>query len=370
MRTAARDQGPLLISLTSEIAVWALTKGGAQLGRQLSDHLANGRLYVTASVHDPDMGAQRFEGLRDALVVNFHRFEAHIFIMATGIVVRSLVDLLRHKAEDPAVLVMDETGRHVISLLSGHLGGANELARRVAKLLGGEPVITTATDLKGVPAIDLIARERGLAIENHDAIRLISGALLRRDRVGVYDPHGWLGHALAEADIRSIDIRADGAEKTDSSCLPAVAVDDIEIDLPPEVLILRPASLFVGLGCNRGTPAHEIRELLETVLAMNGLAAKSLAGFASVDLKSDEVGIIELADEFGLAIRFYSRQQLAQVADISNPSAVVEKHIGIPSVCEAAAILAAGRGKLIVPKQTTRNVTVAVARRRPFSSSV
>ncbi|MDJ0854084.1 MAG: cobalt-precorrin 5A hydrolase [Desulfobacterales bacterium] len=354
-----------MISFDSKIAIWALTGGGAELGRQLNAHLANGRLHVTASVYHPDLAARRFDGLRDALVANFNRFEAHIFIMATGIVVRSLVELLRHKAEDPAVLVMDETGRHVISLLSGHLGGANELARRVAKVLGGEPVITTATDLRGIPAIDLIASERGLAIENHDAIRLISGTLLRRDPVGVYDPHGCLGSALAEVDTRSIDLRA---AKTDGSLLPAIVVDDIEIDLPPEVLILRPASLFVGLGCNRGTPAPEIRELLETVLATNGLAPKSLAGFASVDLKSDEAGIVELADEFGLPVGFYSRQQLAQVADIRNPSAVVEKHIGIPSVCEAAAILAAGRGKLIVPKQTTRNVTVAVARRSCSSS--
>ncbi len=358
-----------MTTISSKIAIWALTAGGAELGHRLNGHLANGRLHVTASVHHPDMAARRFEGLREALIANFHRYEAHVFIMATGIVVRSLVDLLRHKSDDPAVLVMDETGRHVISLLSGHLGGANDLARRIAKVLGSAPVITTATDLRGVPAIDLIARERGLAIENHDAIRLISSALLRRDPVAVHDPHGCRGSALAEADTQPIHVRADGAEKTILSRMPSIVVDDIEIDLPPEVLILRPASLFVGLGCNRGTPAPEIRELLETVLATNALAPKSLAGFASVDLKSDEAGIIELADEFGLPVGFYARQQLAQVADILNPSAVVKKHIGIPSVCEAAAILAAGGGKLIIPKQTTRNVTVAVAR-RSFSSSV
>ena len=358
-----------MTSLSRQIAVWALTKGGAELGRRLMEHLTNGCLYVSAPVHQPGLSARRFEGLREALVENFRGYEAHVFIMATGIVVRSLVDQLRHKAEDPAVLVMDETGRHVISLLSGHLGGANALARRVAKLLGAEPVITTATDLRSLPAIDLIARERGLAIENHAAIRLVSGALLRGDPIGICDPQGCLGNALTEVDIQSIDLGVDGPPPTGHGRLPIVYVDDIEIDLPPEVLILRPASLFVGLGCNRGTPAHEIRELLEVVLAKNGLAPKSLAGFASVDLKSDEPGMIEAADVFGLPLDFYSRQQLAQVADIRTPSAAVEKHIGIPSVCEAAAILAAGRGKLIVPKQTTRNVTVAVAR-RPCSSSV
>ncbi|MDJ0722090.1 MAG: cobalt-precorrin 5A hydrolase [Desulfobacterales bacterium] len=357
-----------MTSPSRKIAIWALTRGGAELGRRLNGHFAHSRLYVTASVHHPDMAAQSFEGLRDALVANFHRYQAHVFIMATGIVVRSLVDLLRHKAEDPAVVVMDETGRHVISLLSGHLGGANELARRIAKMVGGEAVITTATDLRSVPAIDMIARERGLTIENHNAIRLISGALLRNDAIAVADPHGCLRGALPEAQIQSIDGPADRGDNAAGRRLPTVVVTDIQIDLPPEVLILRPASLFVGLGCNRGTPAHEIRELLEVVLTQNDLAPNSLAGFASVDLKSDEPGMIEMADAFGLPLDFFSRQQLAQVTDIRTPSATVEKHIGIPSVCEAAAILAAGSGRLIVPKQTTRNVTVAVAR-RPCSSS-
>jgi cobalt-precorrin 5A hydrolase len=124
----------------------------------------------------------------------------------------------------------------------------------------------------------------------------------------------------------------------------------------------------VGLGCNRGTPAREIRELLDAVLARHGLAPDSLAGFASVDLKADEAGIREVADAFDRPLSFYPRDRLAGVDDILNPSATVEKHIGIPSVCEAAALLAAGSGQLIVPKQTTRNVTVAVAR-RSFTSS-
>jgi cobalt-precorrin 5A hydrolase len=357
-----------LISLSATIAIWTLTENGAQLGRRLNRHLDNGQLYVAASVYHPPMAAERFSRLRDAMVEHFRRYDAHVFIMATGIVVRTLVDLLRHKAEDPAVLVMDETGRHVISLLSGHLGGANALAQQIAALVGAEPVITTATDLSGVPAIDLIAHERGLHIENHQAIRLISAALLRHETIGLYDPHGCLRGALDDIDVRSHSAPPGGPDTTGLNGLPTVMVDDIQIDLPPEVLILRPASLFVGIGCNRGTPAHEIRELLVAVLAQHDLAAQSIAALASVDLKSDEAGLIAVADACGVPLHFYTREQLAQVDDIHRPSKIVEHHIGIPSVCEAAALLAAGSGKLIVPKQSTRNVTVAVARRACISS--
>ena len=139
-------------------------------------HLADSRLYVAASACHPELPAESFERLQDAVAAHFGAYGAHVFVMAAGIVVRTLAGLMRHKSLDPAVIVMDETGRHVISLLSGHLGGANALTHRIAECIGADPVITTATDLRGVPAIDLIARERGLAIENHDAIRLISAA--------------------------------------------------------------------------------------------------------------------------------------------------------------------------------------------------
>jgi cobalt-precorrin 5A hydrolase len=357
-----KEDGVSLTSLSAPIAIWALTQGGVSLGRRLKAHLASGQLYVAASVHHPKLPAVPFDRLRDAVVQQFGQYEAHVFVMATGIVVRTLADLIGHKSIDPAVLVMDETGRHVISLLSGHLGGANALAYRIAELTGADPVITTATDLRQVPAIDLVAHERGLVIENHDAIRLISAAVLRNAAIALHDPHGCLQGALNKARVRVIDAAADPVD------CPTVFVDDIQIDLPPEVLILRPASLFVGIGCNRGTPAYEIRELLDAVLAQHGLAPGSLAGFASVDLKSDEAGIVEVAKDFGLELAFFPRSRLAQVSGIRNPSPTVEKHIGIPSVCEAAALLAADNGNLIVPKQTTRNVTMAVAR-RSFTSS-
>ena len=358
-----------MTSLSAPIAIWALTTGGAHLGRRLIQHLVNGQLFVAAAVDDAAFDATSFVRLRDAVTRHFDRFEAHVFIMATGIVVRTLVDLIRHKTEDPAVVVMDETGHYAISLLSGHLGGANQLARELAGISGAAPVITTATDLRGVPAIDLIAQERGLHIENPDAIRTVSAALLRQETVTVCDPFGRLQGALPDSLVRPIDLNAEDPVGAEFGNGPAVMVHDIHVDLPPEVLILRPASLFAGLGCNRGSPAGEITALLKTVLMRFGLARRSLAGLASVDLKADEEGLETAARHYDLPLTFYTRDQLAAVADIRTPSATVKKHIGIPSVCEAAALLASNNGDLIVPKQRTRNVTVAIAR-RAFTSSV
>ena len=141
-----------------------------------------------------------------------------------------------------------------------------------------------------------------------------------------------------------------------------IFVDDDVCDLPPRTLVLRPGTLVAGIGCNRNTPCREIRELLLRTLADHDLAPGSLTGLASIDIKADEAGLLELASEMNLPLRFFDREALNQVTTIQNPSEMVEKHVGVKSVCEAAAILASHQGRLIVPKKNTRNVTVAIAR--------
>jgi len=348
------------------IAIWALTTEGAHLGRKLQAHFPRSRLFLGSKNADHE-SAHRFDRLAEALPRQFNRFEGHVFIMAAGIVVRSLAPLLNHKTTDPAVVVVDECGRHAISLLSGHLGGANALARRIGACIGARPVITTATDLRDMPAIDLIARERGLTIENPEAIRHVSMALLEGRRVRLYDPQGWLSGALPRERLHTaalIEPADDGGTDRDA---PGVWVDDIRIDLPAEILVLRPPSLFVGVGCNRNTPREEIQDLLDRVLNDHRLAATSIAGLASIDLKADEEGVLDLAKTLSRPLVFFTRDQLTAVGEVPSPSKVVQKHVGVESVCEAAALLASGGGTLIAPKQVTPNATIAIAR-KPFTS--
>ena len=340
------------------IAVWAVTPGGAAMAGRIIRGLGEGRLFCTPSAADAaPAGATSVDRLSDAVAERFRAYRGHVFVMSAGIVVRVIAPLIQRKTIDPAVVVVDETGQFSISLLSGHLGGANELAEQVAGAVGGVPVITTATDVRGVPAIDVIARRAGLAIENPEAIKEINMALITGRPVWVDDPDGWL--ADHQTGMEPAPATADG---------PIVIVSEVQLDRPLSFLILRPRCLVAGIGCNRGTAVEELHEVLDATLRRFRLAPASLCRIATIDAKLDEVGLLALAEALDLPLSGFPRERLREVRGITAPSKTVEHFMGVPSVCEAAAIAGAGGGPLIVPKQKGGNVTVAVAR-MPSTSS-
>ncbi len=336
-------------------AVWALTPNGVQLARIIADGIPGCTLFLSRKLETNIPGAVHFARLKDEVGRQFTGFSRHIFIMATGIVVRSIAHGLAHKTTDPAVVVCDEAGQFAISLVSGHIGGANALAREVARTTGGLPVITTATDVNRVPAIDVIAAENKLTIENPDAIKSVNMALITGNPIFIHDPFGIVAHRLPQDQVITSAVDAFGRNDA------GIFVDHMCLDLPPHVLVLRPGSLVAGMGCNRGTDVEEMRDLLVETFATNHLAISSLRTIATVDLKADEPGLLALAEYLNLALTVFTRDRLKGVAQVPTPSTMVEKHIGVKSVCEAAALLATNRGRLIVPKQKTANVTVAVA---------
>jgi cobalt-precorrin 5A hydrolase len=338
----------------NRIAVWAITPNGASLAVRIAAAFPDSGLFGADALGGLPESAVRFGSLKEAVSAHFTRFGGHVFVMATGIVVRMVAGLLAHKTEDPAVVVVDDRGRFAVSLLSGHIGGANRLAARVAAAIGAQAVITTATDVNEVPAIDVLAVELGLKIENPPAIKTVNMALLTGAPIEVHDPYGVLAGRIPKAAAGSGRALAGTAR---------VWVDDRVAAPPPGALVLRPPTLVAGIGCNRNTDAEEIRGLLLGTLREAGLAAASLKGLASIDLKGDEPGLISLARELGLQLGLFGREELGAVQDtVPTPSAAVQKHIGVKSVCEAAAILAARGGGLIVPKRSSRNATVAIAR--------
>ena len=367
------------MDIENRLAIWILTPNGTRLGDVLFQNLPNVDVFVSQNLPATSAESQRFQNLAGTVAQNFNRYAGHIFIMSTGIVVRVVAPLIRHKTEDPAVVVVDDAGRHAISLLAGHLGGANDLARRVGAIVGAEPVITTATDVNRIPAIDVLARQENLFIENPKAIKFVNMALLKGQTVHIHDPFNFLHDpfnflkdSLTQLNPLSCAQLKHNIKKTDQAAeneiIAGVFIDDVRCTLPPQVLVLRPASLVAGIGCNRNTKAGEIKALLEEVLAAGNLAQSSLKCIASINLKADEAGLLALADMLKLPLVFFDRGQLNQVETIENPSTLVEKYVGVKSVCEAAAILAAQNGKLIVPKHTTQNATAAIAR-ICFSSS-
>ncbi len=342
-----------------------MTPGGARLGRKIAAALGDAELHLSAALAGAIPGAVPFERLADAVAGRFRAHRGHVFVMATGIVVRLIAPHMRHKTIDPAVVVVDEGGRHAISLLSGHLGGGNRLAQDVAHVLGCEAVITTATDTCRVPAIDLIAQERHLAIENPEAIKHVNMALLTGSPIAVHDPYRFLENALPPRQtVTAVDPPAPAEDG-----MAGISVDDACRELPGRWLRLRPPTLVAGLGCNRGTAADELRGFLLETLAANRLAAGSAACLATIDIKRDEPGLIALAGELAVPLVFFSKAELNRVRGVASPSAMVMKHVGVESVCEAAAILGAGNGSLIVPKRRRGNVTVAIARNASMSSA-
>ncbi len=362
------DTGPI------KTAIWVVTPNGLAMAEKIMAAWPDTTLFYTRRLKGQVSRGTCVDRLTQAVADEFSRFSGHLFIMSTGIVVRSIAPLIKNKTVDPAIVVMDDTGRFVISLLSGHIGGANALAQKVAAVSGATPVITTATDVNNKPAIDVIAMENRLKIENPKAIKRVNMALLLDEPVRIYDPMGWLksvdwlknggwpGSSLSDAGFVEVSTM-DQFSMLTADQAAAVFVDDVTTDLPSHVLVLRPPSLVAGIGCNRHTSKEEIRDFLFGTLDRFKLAPDSIGAIATIDLKSDEVGLVALADDLNIPLIFFSRDQLNQVPDVPNPSAMVVKHVGVQSVCEASAILASRNGRLIVPKQNTRNVTVAVARK-------
>ena len=336
----------------STVAVWALSPAGSQIAAQIAGHLHGAAVYTGPNAGEI-RGSKRFERLAQAVEEAFAAHDAHVFVMATGIAVRMIAPLIGSKHTDPAVVTVDDTGAFSVSLLSGHLGGANALAAEVADIIGARPVITTATDRGGIPAVDLLAAESGLISENPSAVRAVSMALIAGQPVMRYDPYGVLDPALGPWTQTS--------QNPDFKGRSGIYVYHETADLSENVLVLRPASLAVGVGCNSSTSGGELAGAVNAVFSRHGLAPASIRHLATICEKTSEPGIQELAAYLKCPLKSFTRAELEFVKHVPTPSTMVEKHMGVKSVCEAAAILAARTGPITVPKQRIGNTTVAVA---------
>lgn len=339
-------------------AIYALTTRGAETARKIKAGLRSSDLFLPSRIADHGAEEKQFEKLAAVLSENFNNYDGHIVAAAAGIVVRSLVSIIRDKTVDPAVVVVDQEGKFAISLLSGHLGGANELAAETARILGGQAVITTGTDIAGKPSLEVEAVRRGLKVENLKALSRISGDIIEGRAAPVYDPGLWFWPGLKHRpdSVRFLDNKPDLSDDS-----PLVWVGHEVMDFPDSWLLVRPPSLAVGMGCNRGTGVDEIEELLRRVLKEKSLALKSVGRLASIEVKKDEEGILELGRRLEIEPIFFRKEELNAV-QTPNPSSTVKKHVGVESVCEAAAMLAARADRLLATKQKSRNATLAIAK--------
>ena len=286
----------------------------------------------------------------------FAEADALVFVGACGIAVRGIAPFVKDKRTDPAVVVTDEQGNYVISLLSGHIGGANELAVKVAEMTGGVPVVTTATDVNGLFAVDVFARQNGMVIENMKYAKAVSAALLDGE------PVGFASRFPVRGEIPPQLLAEGGGGRPGTRPRLGIAVTLDETDQPyPDTLRLYPRIVTAGIGCRRDTPAELIEEKVLEALALHHMPVCCLAGAASIDLKAREEGILAFCRKYGLPYRVYTAQQLQAVPGDFSPSSFVSSVTGVDNVCERAAVLASGGGRLLQKKYVGDGVTVALA---------
>jgi len=337
------------------VAVYALTRQGADLAGRLTRGLAEAgyapALYLPRRLADEFGPALQFETLGEALALNFNAFGGHLVVAATGLVVRLIAPLLKSKTSDPAVVVLPQDGRFVISLLSGHLGGGNQLALAAARVAEGQAVISTATDLEDRPALEMLARDHGLAVEDYSRLAYFSRSLVEGDRVRVSDPLGFLTPHL--------EPWPDSFEFSDPSS-PRVVVDYLLAPTHPLDLVLRPRIIFLGLGCHRGVARAELADLIDRQLARHQLAKDAVAALATVETRAEEPAVLSLCRENNWPLITFTLAELGRVST-PNPSETVNKNIGVNSVCEAAALLAARTDHLVMTKVKSPLATLAAA---------
>ncbi len=277
--------------------------------------------------------------------VLFEENDALIFIGACGIAVRAIAPYIKSKTTDPAVIVIDDQGRYVIPILSGHIGGANRLAQQIAPLLGAAAVITTATDGAGKFSCDAWAVQNDCAISSMEAAKKVSSAILKRDIPVISDyafpsslPKGLVPGEKGEIGVY-IGIHEKSPFKTTLQLIPRI--------------------LALGIGCRKGTSEEHLLSVIKKVLADNRLDIRAVGRIASIDVKMGEEGLLSLAKELGAEISFYTAHELNSAEGDFNMSAFVKNTVGTDNVCERSAALAGGR--LIVNKTALDGVTIAVS---------
>ncbi len=324
-----------------KLAVLALTKGGEKLARKLSTQLDNCTLIAG-------------KGKISVIVKNnWPHYDGFIFIMATGIVVRAIAPLLHDKSLDPCVVVMDEKGTHVISLLSGHIGGGNVLAGKVAERIGATPVITTSSDTLNLVALDLWLAEQHVVAENKKQLTLASAKLVNNGQLTIFTD-------MVVDSLPASIIPTDNPRQADMAISPFIN------ETHPDI-VFRPVNIVIGTGCNRGTPAREFEEALTELLSDLHLSRHSVRNLASIDKKNDEAGLIAFAENNNWPIDFFDNRTINDLKNVEISFAAL-KGVGAIGVAEPAAILSSGNNQLISRKRKWKNITMAVAQ-VPFSLS-
>lgn len=363
------ENAPILIKRMHPYAVVAITKHGVQIARTLLKTFQQVDVYYMKKFESGDeqeRDIQLFEGSVRLLIPSlFQTYKGIIFIISLGAVVRMIAPILKDKKTDPGVVVIDDKGENVISVLSGHLGGANELTREVAKALHANPVITTASDVQQTIPVDLFGKRFGWEWDSPENLTSVSAAVVNEEQIAIVQESGerhWWDYDKPLPTHIKVYKNMDEAKKANPDAVLMIThriLSAEENEFLANGVLYRPKVIVLGIGCNRGTSSQEIEAVIhETLLKLN-VSIKSVKAIATIDLKKDEKGLREVAQKYHWQFVYYHPEQLNSVP-IDSPSETVFKYTGAYGVSEPAAKLYSGSNQLLLKKKKSGNVTISV----------
>ena len=345
------------------VSVLAITKNGVNIGGKLKELFPDWNIFAPSKLSNENKSIIWYsEPTSDKIIVLFKNSNALICLFSLGAVIRLIAPHLKDKKTDPAVIVIDDKMTFVISVLSGHIGGANELTQEISEKLNALPVITTAADVNKTIVVDLVGRQFGWKIDDETTVTKISAHMVNSESIGVFQQTGnkkWYKELPKNVTIYD---NLEELKKSNSKAHLIISDAIIDDDLAQESVIYRPQSLVIGIGLHWDTTKDTIKDGIEHCLKKFNLSSKCIAKLVSIKKPEDVQGLIDLGKEMQIPVEYVNREELAEIIT-PNPSSTVKAFEGTASVSEAAAIKISN-GELIVEKQKfPPNLTVAIARK-------
>lgn len=326
--------------------IFAFSRKGCTLAKKIGEQFSDASCYALKKFSDKS-GIIEIESTQEKLKELFSGSDLIVFVGAVGIAVRLIAPFVKSKTTDPAVIAVDECGQFVIPILSGHIGGANEYARILAKKLGATAVITTATDINGRFSVDEWAAKNGFYISDMEKAKRVSATILTDDV-----------QVQSDFEIKgALPVGVTTGDKTVGFNITYKDINDGKLRLTPKVL-------YVGIGCKKDIPSSIVHKLFHKIFKEYQLDTNAVKEIVSIDLKKNEGAITALSQEYGIPTKFYTSEQLNKVQGDFSGSEFVKSVTGVDNVCERSAVLASGNGRLIVEKTALDGVTIAVALRK------
>lgn len=348
--------------------LFSFTTKAATLSSQLHKKIENDNnsctSYTTIKSELPPYLTKLNLPLKEQVKEVFHNVDAIIFVSACAIAVRSIAPFLESKTTDPAVVVIDELGQYAISLLSGHIGGGNELTKQIANLIGATPIISTATDLNNTFAVDVFATKNNMYMDNMALAKQVSSELLDNKVIGIssdFPVNSSLPKQLVLISGHSGVRQQTTLPIQSSSELPLGITISLDEHKSPfdRTLHLIPRIITLGIGCKKDTPMEVIETMVLHTLAKHHISIHAVKQVASIDLKAHEAGLLDFCQQYKLPFNVYSAKELSSLTGYFTPSSFVKSVTGIDNVCERAALYLEPTGTILIRKTAANGVTIA-----------